>query len=80
MHASKGKEWSVVFLPAFEQGTIPQRRADTDVEEERRLAYVALTRAKVACHVTYAAERVPQFGSRKAVACQPSQFIAEAGL
>ncbi len=46
IHAAKGREFDTVFLPAFEDEAIPGRRKDCDVEEERRLAYVAMTRAK----------------------------------
>lgn len=48
IHASKGLEFDYVYLPAFEDGIIPSFKAieEDDIEEERRLAYVAFTRAK----------------------------------
>ncbi|PSR81054.1 P-loop containing nucleoside triphosphate hydrolase protein [Coniella lustricola] len=46
IHAAKGLEWPVVFIPAAYQGSIPHMRSD-DTDEERRLLYVAMTRAKV---------------------------------
>ena len=48
MHASKGLEFDTVFLPLLNEGIMPQIRAvtDTETEEERRLLYVAMTRAK----------------------------------
>lgn len=45
IHAAKGLEFDVVFFTGLEEGTIPSR-VDEDVEEERRLCYVAITRAR----------------------------------
>ncbi len=74
VHASKGREWETVMLLGFERDRIPNRRAlrdavdpDRTLEEERRLAYVALTRA----------------GRRLILAfdpARPSSFLAEMGL
>lgn len=80
IHASKGREWSLVFLPAFEQQIIPSERKSMDLEEERRLAYVAMTRAKSSLVISHARVRVPKFGRPVHQATVPSQFIAEAGL
>jgi DNA helicase-2/ATP-dependent DNA helicase PcrA len=62
LHAAKGLEFDVVFLPGWEDGLFPhQRSLDSDggagVEEERRLAYVGLTRAKRKAHILHAANR-----------------------
>jgi len=46
IHASKGREFPVVFVCGVEEGLIPMDREDANVEEERRLLYVAMTRAK----------------------------------
>ena len=48
MHASKGLEWQVVIIPSIEETVIPQKKANTTeaMEEERRVLYVAMTRAK----------------------------------
>ena len=79
-HSAKGREWTVVFLPSFEKGIFPTGRKDTDLEEERRLAYVAFTRAKEALHISHCEERVPAWGDRRPQPSEPSQFIKEAGL
>jgi DNA helicase-2/ATP-dependent DNA helicase PcrA len=62
LHAAKGLEFDVVFLPGWEEGLFPHQRAlDSDgrsgLEEERRLAYVGLTRAKRKAHILHAANR-----------------------
>lgn len=48
VHAAKGLEWPVVFIPAVEQGTYPSYRCTEphEIAEERRLLYVAMTRAQ----------------------------------
>lgn len=51
-HASKGLEFPVVFIAGAEEGITPSGRKDTDLEEERRLFYVGLTRAKDELHIT----------------------------
>ncbi|TCD65239.1 hypothetical protein EIP91_002947 [Steccherinum ochraceum] len=55
-HAAKGLEWPVVFLPAVEQGVFPASRAE-DPEEERRLLYVACTRAQCYLTLTFCEKR-----------------------
>ena len=52
IHAAKGLEWPVVFVPAAYQGSIPHSRAE-DTNEERRLLYVAMTRAKALLYMSY---------------------------
>jgi len=52
IHAAKGLEWPVVFIPATYQGSIPHSRAE-DSNEERRLLYVAMTRAKTLLYMSY---------------------------
>lgn len=65
VHAAKGLEFPIVFLVGMEEGLFPHIRAiqeDPNVEEERRLCYVALTRAKERVHITHARLR-SVFGS-----------------
>lgn len=52
IHAAKGLEWPVVFIPAVYNGHIPHSRAE-DTDEERRLLYVAMTRAKALLYMSY---------------------------
>ncbi|CAL1703524.1 unnamed protein product [Somion occarium] len=56
-HAAKGLEWPVVFVPAVEKGTFPSSRAE-DVEEERRLLYVACTRAQGLLYLSHSTGRM----------------------
>lgn len=81
IHSAKGREWDHVFLPAFEQETIPSESSlkAGNVEEDRRLAFVAMTRARHTLTISYSEVRSKQWG-RGEDAKQPSQFIAEAGL
>ena len=62
MHAAKGLEFDHVFLPGWEEGVFPSQRALDEggiasLEEERRLAYVAITRARRRCTILHAANR-----------------------
>ena len=77
MHAAKGLEFPVVFISGCEKGFIPfQRpgRAAADIDEERRLFYVALTRARERLFLTYAQTRRLR---GKRVTRQPSPFIKD---
>lgn len=89
IHASKGLEFDHVFLPGWEEGIMPsamsikEKPGDIDdpwvgppvggIEEERRIAHVALTRARISAHVSRSKSRA----GRKN---KPSRFINEAGL
>jgi len=67
VHSAKGLEFPVVFLPGMEEGIFPggQSKEDpSELEEERRLAYVAITRAKEQLFISYVRERM-LFGSTK---------------
>ncbi|MBR3645545.1 MAG: ATP-dependent helicase, partial [Lachnospiraceae bacterium] len=72
MHASKGLEYKVVFIPDSNQGVIPEARAlrEYDVDEERRLFFVAMTRAADKLHIYY---NKCVMGRK----CRKSQFVDE---
>jgi DNA helicase-2/ATP-dependent DNA helicase PcrA len=76
VHASKGLEFDAVFITGLEQGLFPSIRmgedSGRDNEEERRLFYVALTRARKLAFLTYAGERM-RYGSREYTI--PSEFL-----
>ena len=79
LHAAKGLEFDTVFLPGWEEGLFPHQRAMDEggvaaLEEERRLAYVGLTRAKRLALVSFAANR--RIFDRWQMSL-PSRFIAE---
>ena len=77
MHSAKGLEFPLVFLCGLEDGLFPHQRSIADpngLEEERRLCYVGITRAKQTLYVTYAEQR-RLFGTDSF--SQPSRFIAE---
>ena len=59
MHGAKGLEFDRVYLPDVNEGVIPGRRCASpkELEEERRLLYVAITRAKKELHIYYTRER-----------------------
>ena len=79
LHAAKGLEFPVVFIVGMEEGLFPGTRAydnESDLEEERRLAYVGMTRAREKLYLTYAASRY-SFGSRSSNF--PSRFLTELG-
>ena len=61
LHASKGLEWDAVFLVGLTDGTLPIQHADTpeDIEEERRLLYVGVTRARTRLALSWAQSRTP---------------------
>ncbi|WP_183094768.1 3'-5' exonuclease, partial [Nocardioides stalactiti] len=72
-HAAKGLEWDAVFCAGVQDGTVPITYADRDatVEEERRLLYVGVTRARNDLTVTWSAARNPGQAARR----QPSRFL-----
>lgn len=79
LHTAKGLEFPVVFLPGWEEGLFPHNRAlyesgGSGLEEERRLAYVGLSRAERRSIITYALQRRTYQGWNAAT---PSRFIRE---
>ncbi|MGA0430086.1 MAG: ATP-dependent helicase, partial [Paracoccaceae bacterium] len=79
LHAAKGLEFPVVFLPGWEDGLFPSQRSMDEsgmkgLEEERRLAYVGITRAEQICTISFAGNR-RVFGQWQS--SMPSRFIDE---
>jgi len=79
LHSSKGLEFDNVFLPGLEEGIFPTYRAITsgerkDMEEERRLAYVGITRARKQVHILAAGRRMH---NGETTYLSPSRFIKE---
>ena len=65
MHASKGLEFDIVFLPGWEEGLFPHQKSieekgESGLEEERRLAYVGITRAKKLANISFSMNRFYQ--------------------
>jgi DNA helicase-2/ATP-dependent DNA helicase PcrA len=79
LHGAKGLEFDIVFLPGWEEGLFPSQRSLDEnglkgLEEERRLAYVGITRARKRAVISYAANRRVHNMWQNAL---PSRFIAE---
>jgi len=77
LHAAKGLEFPIIFIVGMEEGFFPHSRSIMDsnqLEEERRLAYVGITRAKETLYLTYATSRL-YFGER--ISNPPSRFISD---
>jgi DNA helicase II / ATP-dependent DNA helicase PcrA len=77
MHAAKGLEFPTVVIAGFEEGLFPHSRSaesEEEIEEERRLCYVGMTRARTQLVITGAARR-RVFGEYQA--CEPSRFLTE---
>ncbi len=79
LHAAKGLEFPVVFMVGLEEGLFPSSRAEeeAELEEERRLAYVGMTRAMQDLFLTWAQSRF-SFGGRNYT--MPSRFLTELGF
>ena len=77
VHAAKGLEFKNVYIVGVEEDLFPSIMSQdsmADIEEERRLLYVAITRAKENCTITYAKSR---FRNGQTQTCRPSRFIAD---
>ncbi|HRP69072.1 MAG TPA: 3'-5' exonuclease [Turneriella sp.] len=82
IHQAKGLEFDTVFVTGLEEGVLPHQRSvdaaeeneDTAIEEERRLMYVAITRAKKRLYLTYSASRKNR---GMTLECSPSRFLDE---
>ncbi|MBN04014.1 ATP-dependent helicase [Ponticaulis sp.] len=79
LHGAKGLEWPLVFLPGWEEEVFPSKRSidengNKGLEEERRLAYVGITRARQSCRISFVANR-QIYGRWQSVI--PSRFVDE---
>jgi DNA helicase-2/ATP-dependent DNA helicase PcrA len=88
LHSAKGLEFPVVFISGMEEGVFPHSRAlnsDTELEEERRLAYVGMTRAREELHLLHSQRRTmfgtPNFNPRsRFIEDIPGELLEERGL
>lgn len=81
MHSAKGLEFPIVFLMGMEESLFPHIRAiksddDHEMEEERRICYVAITRAEEVLYITHATSRMLYGRSQSNM---PSRFLREIG-
>ena len=77
LHSSKGLEFDYVFMVGMEEGLLPHSRSfleEDDMEEERRLCYVGITRAKQKLYLTFAEKRITREGYSSQL---PSRFLGE---
>ncbi len=78
LHAAKGLEFDLVFLPGWEEGIFPHQRSlkngDKSLEEERRIAYVGITRARKDLYITHVKSR---FMFYEIIRSSPSRFLRE---
>lgn len=83
-HSSKGREWDAVLIQGLEEGNFPSTKQDADIEEERRLCFVAITRAKRFLALTRCAARPqnrgPNLPPGPLERREPSRFLQEMGL
>lgn len=77
VHSSKGLEFDYLFIIGLEEGFFPMIREDSNLQEERRLGYVALTRAKKELYLSYVDNRFYR-GNRTEL--YPSRFLGESGV
>jgi DNA helicase-2/ATP-dependent DNA helicase PcrA len=80
LHTAKGLEFDNVFIVGLEQGLLPHERSaedDEELEEERRLLFVGITRAKLRLHISYARYRTYHGQLIRTI---PSQFLFELGI
>jgi superfamily I DNA/RNA helicase len=74
LHSSKGLEFPVVFIVGVEENILPHKKSAGDIEEERRLFYVGITRAMRELFITHASHRL-KYG--KSAPSNPSRFLGE---
>ena len=79
IHGAKGQEWKVVFVVGATDGLIPSYlAAGPQVAEERRLLYVAVTRARERLYLLHAPFRIPRPFQEDLVLTSPSPFLSKA--
>lgn len=79
LHSSKGLEFPIVFIAGMEEGIFPHGKSmsdDAEMEEERRLAYVGMTRAEERLYLSHCQKRY-QYGQSTPIFCKPSRFLKE---
>lgn len=81
IHAAKGLEYHTVFIPGFEENILPHQKSvlekgNLGIEEERRLCYVAITRAKREAYITFCNKR-NMYGAYNMVYTTPSRFLQD---
>jgi superfamily I DNA/RNA helicase len=74
LHSSKGLEFPAVFIVGVEEDILPHKKSAGDIEEERRLFYVGITRAMKELFITHTSHRL-KYG--KAAPSNPSRFLKE---
>ncbi len=79
-HSAKGREFDAVCLPCLEEGILPTGAKSADHDEERRLLYVGITRARHRLFCSWAKLRKPPYGGGPAQPTTRSRFLQEAGL
>jgi DNA helicase-2/ATP-dependent DNA helicase PcrA len=77
IHSSKGLEYPIVFIVGVEEGILPHKKSASDIEEERRLFYVGITRAMSELYITHTSHRT-KYG--KVDPSTPSRFLEEISL
>jgi superfamily I DNA/RNA helicase len=80
IHSAKGLEWKNVFIFCCNEGLLPHRFSmsnDSEIEEEKRLWYVGVTRARDTCYVTVVDQ---VYLGKNLVDAEPSRFLAEIGI
>lgn len=78
VHAAKGLEWPHVYIPGCNKDVFPSKKGD--IEEERRLFYVAVTRAKKTLNLSYYDQKETNWGKKQLVDMKPSPFLEAMGV
>lgn len=79
IHSAKGLEFDHVWLPCCENEVLPGKKTGADLDEERRVLYVAVTRAKLTCTASWCRERPGDFSAWKMEKRTPCRWLADIG-